>query len=170
MRGLVSVGFAFLLLILQSLGIHLGVPAWLMPQGLLVCVVFLAFYECSVRAACAAFCIGLLLDMSGAVLIGPWAGAYVLVYLCVSFLSQRLFVESRVVAMCVVAGATVLASGVFLVLSSTRDVSWSEFGFMALGQAVASAAVTPFIFAALRRVGQRSGVTSMTRGSVVSAV
>jgi rod shape-determining protein MreD len=170
MRVLMSIGVALLLLILQSLAIHLGVPAWLMPQGLLVCAVFLAFYEFSVRAACAAFCIGLLLDMSSAVLLGPWAGAYVLVYLCVAFLSQRLFVESRVVAMFVVAGSAVLATGIFLVLSSTREVSWGEFGFMVLGQALASAAVTPLIFAALRRVGQRSGIATMTRGSVVSAV
>jgi rod shape-determining protein MreD len=137
-----------------------------MPQGLLVCVVYLAFYEFSVRASIAAFCIGLLLDMSSAVLVGPWAGAYVLVYLFVAFLSQRLFVESRVVAMLVVTGSTFLSTAVFLLLSSKHHLFFSEYALIILGQA----AMTPFIFAALRSLSQRSGVTSMNRGSAISTV
>ena len=170
MRVVMSVVLSLLLLVIQSLLFHLGLPGWLMPQGLLVCVVYLAFYEFSVRASIAAFCIGLLLDMSSAVLVGPWAGAYVLVYLFVAFLSQRLFVESRVVAMLVVTGSTFLSTAVFLLLSSKHHLFFSEYALIILGQALASAAMTPFIFAALRSLSQRSGVTSMNRGSAISTV
>jgi rod shape-determining protein MreD len=125
-----------------------------MPQGLLVCVAFLAFYEFSVVGVVTAFLLGLLLDMSSGVALGPWAGSYTIVYAVFAFLSQRLFVESRLVAMVVVLVATLLAGGAFLALASGNQ---------------SLALITAPIFSFLARVWRRAGVLGAAGNSVISA-
>lgn len=161
---------ALMLLVLQGVLHHVGVPSWLIPQGMLVCVVFLAFYEFSLAGVVAAFVFGLVLDMSSGVLLGPWAGAYVAVYALFVFLSQRLFVESAVVAMLVVALATVLAGVVFLLLAFEYQAVTREDVAMLGGQALASAALAPLVFRFLIRVWRRSGAFVTGRAGVISAV
>ena len=161
---------ALVLLMLQSILFHVGLPAWATPQGLLVCVVFLAFYEFSIAGVFLAFVLGLLLDMSSGIALGPWAGAYTLIYAVFAFLSQRLFVESRVVAMVVVAGATLLAGGVFLALAYEYQVLSRDDVFTLVGQGVTSAIATIPIFKALSWVWQRSKVYGPHGSSMISAV
>ncbi len=148
---------------------HIGVPAWFMPQGLLVCAVFLAFHEFSVLGVVTAFLLGLLLDMSSGVALGPWAGSYTLVYAVFAFLSQRLFVESRAVAMLVVAAATLLSGGAFLALASGNQALAFDDLLTLMGQGVASALITAPIFGVLARVWKRAGVLGSAGSSVISA-
>jgi rod shape-determining protein MreD len=170
MRILLCLMLGLVLLIVQGLLRHVGVPGWAIPQGLLICVAFLAFYEFSVMGALAAFVLGLLLDMSSGVVLGPWAGSYVLVYVLFAFLSQRLFIESRVVAMLVVICATLCAGAAFLLLAVRfQSIAHDDF-FTLAGQSFFSALCTPPLFAILSRVWRREGAVSMKRGSVVSAV
>lgn len=117
-----------------------------------------------------AFVLGLLLDMSSGVLLGPWAGSYVVVYALFAFLSQRLFVESAVVAMSVVAIATVLAEVVFLLLAFEYQSVTREDLLMLGGQAVASALVAPLVFRFLKNAWRRAGVAVSGRVGVVSAL
>lgn len=161
---------AFVLLILQGIVQNLGLPAWCVPQGVLVCVVFLAFYEFSLAGVALAFFLGLLLDLSSGVLLGPWAGSYVIVYSVFAFLSQRLFVESAVVAMAVVAIATVLAGVAFLLLAFEYQAVGREDLVMLGGQAVASAFIAPLVFRGLTRVWRRAHVAVPGRTSIVSAI
>jgi rod shape-determining protein MreD len=170
MRYLKCCLVAFILLLVQSALHHFGLPEWFVPQGVLVCVVFLAFYEFSLVGVVLAFLLGLLLDLSSGVLLGPWAGAYVIVYAMFAFLSQRLFVESVVVAMSVVALATVLAGTVFLLLAFEYQAVTREDMVMLGGQAVASALVAPFVFRVLSRAWRCAHVAVPGRASVVSAV
>jgi rod shape-determining protein MreD len=158
------------LLTLQGLLRHVGVPGWAIPQGLLICVVFLACYEFSVVGALTVFLLGLLLDMSSGVVLGPWSGSYVLVYVLFAFLSQRLFVESKLVAMLVVICATLCAGSVFLLLAVRfQSIAHDDF-FTLAGQGCFSALCTPAIFSVLRRMWKRAGAVSLKRGSVVSVV
>jgi hypothetical protein len=108
--------------------------------------------------------------MNSAVVLGPWAGAYVLVYAILVFLSQRLFIDSMVVAMTVVGLASLLAGGVFLMLAFEYQSLSLEDLYMLGGQSIASALVAPLVFAALSRIWKRLGVVATRRGSVVSAV
>lgn len=170
MRLVVCVILGLLLLATQGLLFHVGVPFWSIPQGLLVCVVFLAFHEFSVAGAVTAFLLGLLLDMSSGVALGPWAGSYIIVYAVFAFLSQRLFVESKIVAMLVVGAATLLAGGVFLALASGNQGLSPDDGITLIGQSVASAIVTAPIFGILSRVWRRTGALGTASGSVISAV
>ena len=158
------------LLIFQGLLFHLRLPSWLMPQGLLVCVVFLGFYECSIAGAVCAFLLGLMLDMSSGIVLGPWAGAYTALYLALTFLSQRLFVESIMVAMSTAALSNVFAGGLFLVLAFENQVLSFDDVLTLLGQGIASAFVVPLVFAVLGRAWRRVGTLPARRGGVVSAV
>lgn len=163
-------GIGLLLVIFQGLVQSFGVPAWLIPQGLVACVMFVAFFECSVAGAFAAFGLGLLLDLTSATLLGPWAGAFVCVYALVAFISQRLFVESALVAMVVSATCTVLAGCIYLVLAfEYQSISLEDLATL-LGQAAATAAITPAIVRVLRRAWNRRGVVPLGRGSTVTAV
>jgi cell shape-determining protein MreD len=133
-------------------------------------VVFLAFYECSLLGVVTAFMLGIFIDMSAGVIVGPWAGAYVVVYAFFVFLSQRLFVDSALVSMVVVGVASLLAGAVFLLLAFEYQAVSREDGLMLLGQAGASALFAPIIFRILVRVWKRGSSASTRRGSVVSAV
>jgi len=161
---------AVALLIAQSVLRHLFLPEWLVPQGLLICAIFLAFYEFSLAGAVAAFLLGLLLDLSSGVLLGPWAAAYVVIYGVFTFLSQRLFVESSAVSMMVVAIATLLSGVVFLSLAfEYQAVTLAELAMLA-GQALSSAMLTPLVFKILRFAWRRPDRALNKRGAVVSAV
>ncbi|MFO0415809.1 MAG: rod shape-determining protein MreD [Pseudomonadota bacterium] len=170
MRLILTIVLALVMLLAQGLLHHFGIPAWLVPQALVACVVFVAFHECSLLGVITAFILGLLLDMNSAVVLGPWAGAYVLVYAILVFLSQRLFIDSMVVAMTVVGLASLLAGGVFLMLAFEYQSLSLEDLYMLGGQSIASALVAPLVFAALSRIWKRLGVVATRRGSVVSAV
>jgi rod shape-determining protein MreD len=147
-----------------------GVPEWLLPQGLVACVVYLAFFESSVIGALLAFSCGLLLDLTTATVLGPWAGAYVLVYALLSFMSPRLFVESSLVTMVVTAVTSVFSGAVYLFLAFEYQSLSREDFVMLLGQAVASALVAPMVVAILGRARGKHISRSVSRSSVVSAV
>jgi rod shape-determining protein MreD len=148
----------------------MGVPEWLLPQGLIVCVVYLAFFESSVTGAVLAFACGLLLDLTTATVLGPWAGAYVLAYALLSFVSPRLFVESGVVMMVVTGLTSIFAGSVYLFLAFEYQSLSQEDIAVLLGQASASAVVAPIISAILARVCGRPISRSMGQTSLVSAV
>jgi rod shape-determining protein MreD len=170
MRFVLCFLLALALLIIQSISRHLFIPEWFVPQGLLVCAVFLAFYEFSLLGAVTAFLLGLLLDLSSGVLLGPWAGAYVVVYALFAFLSQRLFVESIMVSMSVVGLATLISGFLFISLAfEYQAVTVSDLVMLA-GQAAASALITPYVFKILRWSWRRPDRVLTGRGAVVSAV
>jgi len=170
MRLLMCGVAAVVLLILQVVVHQFGVPMWFVPQGVLVCVVFLAFYEFSVAGVVMAFLLGLLLDLHSGVLLGPWAGSYLIVYATFAFLSQRLFVESPIVAMSVVALGTLLSGVVFVILAFEYQTV-TQGGLMMLGgQAVASALIAPLVFRFLSRSWRRAGVVVARRNGAVSVL
>jgi rod shape-determining protein MreD len=170
MRSLFVLVIGLALVTAQSLLHRVGVPEWLLPQGLIACVVYLAFFESSMTGALLAFSCGLLLDLTTATVLGPWAGAYVLAYALLSFMSPRLFVESTLVTMVVTALTSVLTGAIYLFLAfEYQSLSREDVG-MLLGQAVASALVAPMVMSLLNKVRGRPVSRAIGRTSVVSAV
>ena len=170
MRSLLVLVVGLALVIAQGLLHRLGMPEWLLPQGLIVCVVYLAFFESSVAGALLAFACGLLLDLTTATVLGPWAGAYVLAYAILSFVSPRLFVESIAVTMLVAGVTSVFAGSVYLFLAfEYHSLSRDNIAGL-LGQASASAVVAPVVSSILARVCGRQMSRSMRQTSLVSAV
>lgn len=163
---------ALVLITVQSVLSHVGVADWAIPQGLISCVTFLTFFERGIGGVCGAFALGLLLDLTSATLVGPWAGAFVCVFVVVSLLSQRLFVESMLVAIITTALCTLLAGAVYLLLAfEYQALSFTDLSVLG-GQAVASALFTPVVFRALGRAWSRRSVSSLNNRSqsLVSAV
>ncbi len=79
---------------LQGTFLRSLLPSPYVPNIVIVIVVFLAFHEVSYLGVVLAFILGLLLDLSSATLLGPWAGAFTALFAILGSLSRRVFVES----------------------------------------------------------------------------
>lgn len=155
MRYLILGLVALFFLMLQGGLVLFGLPAWLVPQCVVVSVVFLSFYECSVFAAIAAFALGLLVDIASGVAVGPWAGSYVFVFGLFTVLSQRLFIESLAVRV-FVGGVGSIAAGLFFSLVAVKTAPLSFMQLIAQGGL--TAICTPLIFLLLHRIWQGSSI------------
>jgi hypothetical protein len=142
---------------IQSTLLHFGLPAPLLPQLGVVLVVFLGFHDISIRGAVLAFVVGLMLDLSTGILVGPWAGALVSVYGGLALLSARLFSESRVVVALVSGCAALLAGGVHLLLRIEYwSAAWSDL-WLICGQAATTTLVAPLLLGVVsQRVKRRA--------------
>ena len=110
--------YAIIALASQGMLGHLGLPSALMPQFVIVMVVALSFSEVNSFGCLMSFAIGLLLDFSSAVLIGPWAGSCVVVFCALAMLSQRLFIDSGIAAMVITFSSVVVANVLFSLFGS----------------------------------------------------
>ena len=107
---------SLVLMLLQATLLKAFLPASLVPNLVTSIVVFLAFYEVTPAGAMFAFLVGLELDLFSGILLGPWAGAYTVVFILVSLLSQRIFVESSLAAGVAVMGSNFLVNIIYTVL------------------------------------------------------
>ena len=88
--------FGLISIALQSSVLKVMLPNSIIPNFILILVVFIAFYECSTLGAVIAFLLGFEIDIYSGQLLGPYAAASVAVFCVLSSLSQRIFVESPV--------------------------------------------------------------------------
>ena len=150
----------FLVAIFVSLGglslegalIAMGIPLSLVPELVLIFVIFISFYETSAYGAFLAFLCGLMVDVSSGQLLGPWAGAYVLSFGAVSLISDRIFVESGLSLLSVAIFMTLFSHAVFLLIA-VDPISQLLSGWIVLvGKSLTTAFVAPLFFPLLRRV------------------
>ena len=69
-KGLLSVLYAVVAIALQGILGHLGLADRFIPQFLVIFVVYLSFAEANAFGCVMSFIVGLLLDLSSAVLVG----------------------------------------------------------------------------------------------------
>ena len=100
----------------QSTVLKTALPPVVIPNFLVIFLVFLAFYETSLTGVLTAFLLGLEFDLHGGILLGPWAGSFVAVYCALASLSQRIFVDSLLAAFTVVLFSSFFSSFIFVVL------------------------------------------------------
>jgi|688.fasta_scaffold06265_6 rod shape-determining protein MreD len=161
--------FGFVALVLQGALSQLGLPVVVLPQLMLLVVIGAAFSGSSVPGVISAFLLGILLDLSSAVLVGPWAGAFVAVYAGLALVSQRLFLESGLVAAFVAFVAAIVAGTFFALLSPHSDLAALEHIVQIFGQAAITAALAPWLVAVVAKPGQRRMATSVRNSSSLSA-
>ncbi len=141
----------------------------LVPDFIVIMVVVLAFYEPGIFGAVMSFVLGLLLDMSSGLILGPRAGSSVALFGFLSSLSQRLFVESPVALVVVVFFATLLDSLIYVILLTEFQSVVTEgvpfFGWGALGEALLTAIVAPLVSWFVRFCIARR-VSSLTSGGL----
>lgn len=137
-------------------------PEWaVLPNCILILVVFLAFRDPSAKGAILAFILGLMLDFSSGILVGPLAGSMVVVYGTLVVFSQRLFVDSTVAGMVTVFVSSIIGQVVYLIMVfEFRPANTSAIS-LALIEAGVTALFSPLILAIakflfLRREGRSS--------------
>jgi len=120
------------------------------PQLLFILVIFLSFQDSSTKGVLCSFFLGLLLDISSGMVIGPWAGAYTLSYTAVALVSQGIFADS---AFAVIFSTFVayLISGLTFVLLSFSFTGGSTSAMLGIFiEAFATALVAPLVFYLLK--------------------
>lgn len=115
-RPLLFFLFGLCALFVQGSVLKLIYPGIIVPNLLLIAVVYLSFFDVSISGALISFALGILADFGSGILLGPWAGAFVGVYGMLSALSQRFFIESPVPALVAVAMASILADLLYMLL------------------------------------------------------
>ena len=153
--------------LIQGALLYVGVPSYLLPQLVLILVIYLGFHEVSLLGAFSAFALGLLMDFASAVLVGPWAGAFVAVYGALSVGSQRLFVESSIVMIVTAFCASLCADFIFLGLAYEFQPSGASYLMEAIGQAFATAMVAPVVMPIFSKVLRRKVVPALGRVGAV---
>lgn len=121
------------------------------PDLVLTLVVFIAFFQASMRGAALVFILGLLVDLSSATIIGPRAGAYIFVFGFLSSLSQRLFIESSFAVLGSTFAASLVAQFVYVVMffefhpGHTLSL-WPYFSWSTFFEALTTAVISPGVF------------------------
>jgi rod shape-determining protein MreD len=167
-RALVFCLLGLLGVLLQGVLLRFGVPDALLPQLVLMIVIYLGFNEISVLGTFVAFVLGLFLDFSSALLVGPWAGAFVTVYGVMAALSSRLFIESPVVAAFISFLASVVASVIYILLGyEYRTLAWEDLSRI-VGQALCTAVLAPVVLGVMARRLKKRASPSLSRSFAAS--
>ena len=129
-------------------------PTIVIPNLLAVLLVYLAFYEANAFGAAMAFCIGAELDFCSGLLLGPWAGAYVVAFIIVVLCSRRVFIESSIVIFVVtlISSLITVCYHHFIISLVNEEISydWSVFK-VAFLEALLGAIFAPLILPLFRR-------------------
>jgi rod shape-determining protein MreD len=138
------------LIIQSSFKFYLPALRYFCPQLLFILVVFLSFQDSSAKGVLCSFFLGLVLDISSGMVIGPWAGAYTVSYTAVALLSQGIFADSAF-AVIVSTFVSYLISGLIFVLLSFSFTGGSTSAMLGiLIEAFTTALVAPLVFPLLK--------------------
>ena len=140
-----------LAIFVQSTLLKAILPQMVIPNFLLILLVFLAFYETSLAGVITAFLLGLEFDLHGGILLGPWAGSFVAVYCALASLSQRIFVDSALAAFTVVLFSSFLSSFIFVVLVFEFQPVQLGLMYTAFIEALLNGFLAPPLMALLRK-------------------
>ncbi len=144
--------FAFFSLVLQGVVLHAALPAYMIPNFVLVLVVFIGFYEVSVLGVVLAFLCGILFDLFSGTLIGPWSGSFVFIYVLLALFAQRLFTHSKSTVIISVFIANIISTTLyFALLYQFQPLRGSLFSVSVI-ESLSSAVVAPFVFMLLNRI------------------
>ena len=149
--------FGLISVLLQGTILRAILPGWLIPNLIVLGAVFLGFYEGTIFGALLCFMLGLQLDLAGAQLLGPWAGALVVVFGLVSSMQTRIFVDSPLAASITVFACSLVASGVYLIISYQFQKSILEVASFSVAEGLITALLAPLLFPLLRyllRIGE----------------
>ena len=163
-RALIILAFGVLGILFQGtvLKMFFGIN-FFVPHLLLMLAVLVAFIEPNTFGAIMCFLLGLLSDFSSVVLIGPWSAAFVVVFLGVSYFSQKLFYESGITSFVEVFLSSLLASTVYLSLElqfKQIDASVFSLSWSLLLEALVTACTAPLLFPFVGPILQTRAISS----------
>jgi rod shape-determining protein MreD len=127
-------------------------PDYLVPSFVLIIVVYLGFFEVRLSSLFLVFLLGLELDLASGLLVGPWSGAFVVVFLLLALLAQRIFVESIVSVLVAVFFASLTSDLVYFILIYRLEPAVYQVIFHSIVGAMVNSLFAPPVFILLRRV------------------
>ena len=151
-RSLLVIILGLIAIFVQGTVLRAIGPAWVVPNLLVIIVVFLGFYESSVRGATLAFLLGLELDFANGLLVGPWAGAFVVSFGILASLSQRIFVESPLAAVIATFACSIVSAVVYFTLVYEFHPAVTIIVPFSVAEATLNALLAPVVFGVLRTV------------------
>ncbi|MCI5065530.1 rod shape-determining protein MreD [bacterium] len=137
---------------IEGLLLQIGVPLALVPEFVLLFVIFLSFYVASSYGVFLAFLCGFLVDMSSGGLLGPWAGSYVICFGAVSLISDRIYVESGFSLVFISVVLTLLSQIIYLLISIDPFSQLFSEWLSLCGRAMSTAVMAPLFFPFLRKL------------------
>lgn len=155
-------------LVLQTSVLRNIIPFGMVPNFALIMLVHIAFFWQRQSAVWLVFLLGLLVDLFGsAELLGPHASAAVAVYLGITIISKRLYMESDVTILVVVFCASLLNTLVVAIVhnqfkddSSVASIMLNHAPFEAVGSAI----FAWLVFALLKKMGMGKAREALSGG------
>lgn len=151
-RALFILIVGLLSIVLQGTFLKLVQPSMLVPNLPLIVVVYLGFNEANRFGALMAFLVGLELDLYSGILLGPWAGTFVVVFTALSIISQRLFVDSLTVVFLATFLSSLVSCLLFVLLSSQFNPTLAGGVSISFLEALISGVCAPLVFLLLQQV------------------
>ena len=144
-------------LLLQGSILASLLPDHYTPNLLLVVVIAVGVAERNIGGLILCFLLGLELDLSSGLLIGPWTGACTFIYLVLFSLSQRVFVDTPIAMFGVTFIMSCVGGGVYHILSyvvpyvAGSTPSLNDISTISIKEAASTALVAPIVFMMIRR-------------------
>ena len=160
-RYVLILGLGLLGILVQGTILSALFGNFVVPNFLIILVVYLAFRETSALGAILVFLIGLELDIYSGKMLGPWAGAFTIVFAILALLSQRVFIESAFAAFCAVFVSSLVSTLVYISFVFNFYASGIQAISTALLEAFLSGLVAPFVFMFLDYVLKRREKTKV---------
>jgi len=148
--------FVFALLFVQiSLLRVFGGLSLIVPNLLLVIVVYLGFYRINLAGLLASFGLGLLFDIASGGLLGPWSAAFVLVYCLVVTCSQRLFPDATLAIVLIGGASSMIATTLYITifsLVSPTNQTVPVLGSWLIVEAIVTGCSAPLVMLLCRKI------------------
>jgi rod shape-determining protein MreD len=149
-------------LLLQTTVLHQLTGGRVIPDLVLILCVYLGLHEHNVAGVTGVFLLGYLLDSFSGSLVGLNAFAMTTVYVVVYLASRRLWMDNALSAVSMAFFGSLL-KGVAIVAALAAYLTVDRLTFQAaqilLAEALLAAALTPGVFAILRRAKRFAGVS-----------
>ncbi len=140
---------------IQGSVLGLLLPSFVIPDLLIVLIVYLAFFEAGAWGAVLVFFAGIILDLSTGLLLGPWAASYVVVYAILTSLSQHIFVNSFLAAFLSVFASRIIASSVYFLIVKGFLAGASGDISISLSHALVSGLCAPILLSSYKKIFAR---------------
>ncbi len=146
-KSIIIILIGFLSIIIEGMfGYLLGSFNSIAPNLTLIIVVYLGFYEANPLGALLAFILGLEVDLTSGILIGPWAGVFTLVFGILSGLSQRIFIDSPLSASVAIFVSSMIGNLLYLLTTHLSGTAYSRPILHIMLEAISTAIVAPILF------------------------
>lgn len=142
---------AFVTLFIQGEVLKPLLPNMLIPNLFLIIVIYLSFYEVNVIGLIFSFILGLILDISSSVLLGPWAASFITIYTIFTTFSGRIFIDTTISLIIIAAISSIICDIIYTILIYTFLPHMENISLYMLLGSLATAICSPILMLILKR-------------------